>query len=177
MRIIDKFMFIIYSIVLILISIIMFILPFDVRGDFSIDSFIYMLENMRGNYLISLLGAILIVVIVFCLFSFFSNTSHKKKKGSYLVLDNDYGEVTIYDETVIGLVRNVTKEFEGISNINTKVTFKEGKINISLKGEAQNEISIPQISEQLQGRIKSNIEETTGASVNNIDVEITKVTV
>lgn len=178
MRLIDKFVFIIYSVVFLIISIIAFILPFDVRGDLSIDNIVNVIYNIRGNYLISLIGAIIIVVLVSYMLSFLSNTTNtKKKKGSYLILNNEFGEVTIYDETVIGLVNTVIKEFEGITKIVTKVTFKDGKINIILKGEAQNEISIPQISQELQEKIKNNIEESTGAIVNNVDVEIVKVTV
>ena len=117
---------------------------------------------------------ILFIIILSIIFSIFRNTS-RKKKGSFLVLNNESGEVTIHDETIIGLVRSIANEFEGIDNILTKVKFKDGKINIDLKGEAEKEISIPQISQQLQERIKTHIEDVTGAEVNNVDVEIVKV--
>lgn len=174
MRLLDKFVMIIYSIVFLIISIILFVLPFDIRGELSIDNVINMIDSIRGNYLVSIFGAIFFIIILSIIFSIFRNTS-RKKKGSFLVLNNEFGEVTIHDETIIGLVRSIANEFEGIDNILTKVKFKDGKINIDLKGEAEKEISIPQISQQLQERIKTHIEDVTGAEVNNVDVEIVKV--
>jgi uncharacterized alkaline shock family protein YloU len=105
----------------------------------------------------------------------FKNTS-RKNSNSFLILENEYGEIFIYEETIIGLIDNIAQKFTGIEKIKTRVKFIEGKINLSLKGEVSNEVNIPEISKSLQVQVKTHIEEATGADVNDIKIEILNVT-
>lgn len=175
MRILDKIVLFIVSIIMILASIVIMVIPFDIKGKLSIDNIMNFIYNLRGNFIISLIGLILLILTITFFISFIKSGKKKKKDKSYLVVSNDYGEVTIYEETVIGLINNVALGFEGITNIKTSVSFEEGKINIILAGQTVQEINIPQISEELQKSIKTEVESATGALVNKIDIEIINV--
>lgn len=173
----DKLMMVLYSLVVGIISVILMILPFDIRGILSIDRLIRHIDSIRGNYTYSLVGLIGLAISIGSLFFIFKfgKVEKKKKKDSILSIKNDFGDITIYDDTVIGLIKNISEEFAGIDKIKTKVSFKEEEIYIDIKGEAEEEISIPQISAELQEKVKEHIENATGATVNTVNIEITKV--
>lgn len=174
MKMLNKIALFIYSVLVIVASFIIMVLPLDIKGIIGINETVAIIRNMRGNYIYSLLGLIMLLVSMVILFYLFRSDG-KSGEGSYLVLRNEFGEIFIYQETVAGLVQNVAQKFSGIRNIRTKVVFVEGKISLSLKGEAGNEINIPEISMELQKKVKEHVENITGANVNDIRVEIVNV--
>lgn len=177
MKALDKLVMSLYSIIVGIISLVFIILPFDIRGLLSIDSIINHVDSIRGNYTYSLVGLAGLAISIGSLLFIFKirNVERKKRKDSIFSIKNDFGDITIYDDTVIGLVENVSGEFAGIDKIKTRVNFKDEEIYINIRGEAEEEISIPQISAELQEKVKKHIENATGAKVNTVNVEITKV--
>lgn len=175
MKIFNKLISLIYFFIIGAISLWITALPFELEDMFGIDSTIRIIKSIRGNYIYSLLGIVIFLLNLMYLVSMFKNTS-SKNSNSFLVLENEYGEIFIYEETIIGLIDNIAQKFIGIEKIKTRVKFIEGKINLSLKGEVSNEVNIPEISKSLQVQVKTHIEEATGADVNDIKIEILNVT-
>lgn len=175
MKIFDKLVLIIYSIVVAVASFFVLILPFDLTNFLGIDTILRFITNIKGNYLFALIGFIILSLSLIHLISLLKTKSNKEP-GSYLVLRNEHGEILIYEDTIVGLVDYVAGRFSGISNIKTKVKFFEGQVQLFLKGEASYEINIPQTSKDLQLKVKEHIENTTGSKVGQIKVEIINVT-
>lgn len=175
MKIFDRFVLIIYSIFVGALSFIIMILPFNIVDFLGVNTVIGFINNIKGNYIYSLTGLIFLILTIAYLISVFK-TNTSKGLGSYLIIRNEYGEILIYEETIIGLVDNVASKFTGISNVKTRVNFFEGQVRLSLKGEASNEINIPETSKDLQLRVKEHIENTTGSKVEEVKVEIVSVT-
>ena len=67
-------------------------------------------------------------------------------------------------------------KFSGIRNVKNAVDISEGNLSVRLKGEVSSEINIPQMSEELQKKVKEHIEECTGVPVNEVKIEISNVT-
>ena len=175
MKILNKTVLFLYSIFVIVISFIIMVLPLDIKNIIGIQETVSIIRTMKGNYIYTLIGAIFLALSLLHLLIQFRN-KEDISPGSFLVLRNEYGEILIYQDTIIGLVNNVAAKFTGINNIRTKVVFVEGKISLSLKGESNNEISIPETSMDLQMKVKEHIEHITGASVNDIKIEIVNTT-
>ncbi len=175
MKIFNKIISFIYFIIVGIVSLWVMVLPFKLVYAFDMDKITYLIETLRNNYIYSLLGIIVFLFNVLYLISIFKNDNMKGSK-SFLVLENEYGEIHIYEETIIGLIDSVSSKFVDINDIKAKVKFFEGQIDISLKGKASNDISIPETSKDLQIQVKEHIEKSTGASVRDIKVEITNVT-
>ncbi|MDR7870006.1 MAG: alkaline shock response membrane anchor protein AmaP [Tissierellaceae bacterium] len=174
MKILNKAVLFIYSIFVIAVSFVIMFLPLNIKSIIGIQETVRMIRYMEGNYIYTLIGAILLVLSITYLFYLFRN-KESISEGSFLVLRNDYGEILIYQDTIVGLVSNVAQKFTGIRNIKSKVTFVEGKINLSLKGESNNEINIPETSMDLQMKVKEHVENITGAQVSDIKIEIVNV--
>lgn len=175
MKILNKAVLFIYSIIIIVTSFIVMILPFDIRAIFGIEDLLSIIRYMKGNYTYTLVGAIFLLLSFGYLLYLFKD-KETISPGSYLVLRNEYGEVLIYQETIIGLVNYIATKFTGINNIRTKVIFVDGKVSLSLKGESSNETNIPETSMDLQMKVKEHIEHITGAQVNDVNVEIVNTT-
>lgn len=175
MKILNKIVLFIYAIFVIVTSFIVMVLPFDIGNILAIEETVGFIRYMRGNFVYTLIGGAILVFSLVHLLSLFRD-NETINEGAYLVLRNEFGEVLIYQDTIVGLVNNVAYKFTGIKNIKTKVSFFEGSINLGLKGESNNEVNIPQASIDLQKMVKEHIEDLTGAKVNDIRVEIINVT-
>ncbi len=174
MKIYDRLILAIYSICLAIISFIVIILPFDMSGVFTIEDGMGIVSSMRGNYWYSLGGLVFFIISIRFIFSGVT-MKHKDDEGSFLVMRNEFGEILIYEETIIGLVENAAKKFTGIRNIKTRVDLIDGLVNLSLHGDVSGEINIPELGYDLQKSVKEHIESITGAKTGEIKVEIAKV--
>lgn len=175
MKIFDRLILIIYSIIIAATALVFIVLPFNFPEILSIDLVLNFINNLRGNYIYSLFAAVILIFSIIYLISLFK-LNKRKSSGSYLALRNEYGEIVIYKETIIGLVDSIATKFSGINNIKTNVHFSEGQVHLFLKGQASNEVNIPEISKELQIKVKEHIENTTGSQVDQIKVEIVSVT-
>lgn len=175
MNIIDRILLVLYTICSAAISILLILIPFDNINFLSEDNIVYYLKTMENNYIYSVVGlAFFIVSIRFLILALRGNNI--REKDSYLIRHTDYGEVKISSQTIVGLVESVAKKFSGISNIRPGVKIEEGLLSIYIKGEVVPEINIPEVSVELQSKIKEHVESCTGAKVNDVKVQITSVT-
>ncbi len=174
MKIYDRLILAIYSICLAAISFVIIIIPFDINGIFTIDSGIEIVKSMEGNYWYSLVGLIFFLVSIRFLLSGINIKSNEKTQ-SFLVMRNEFGEILIYEDTIIGLVQNVASKFSGIKDIKTRVNLVDGQVNLTIRGEVTGEINIPDLGCDLQARIKEHIENITGAKTGDIKIEIGNV--
>lgn len=175
MKIFNKIVLFIYSLFVIAVSFIIMVLPFDTAAILGIEDTVSIIRYMKGNYTYTLLGAVFLLLSLGYLIYLFRN-KETVNPGSYLVLRNEYGEVLIYQDTIIGLVSNISAKFTGINNIRTKVIFVDGKISLSLKGESSSDINIPETSMDLQMKVKDHVENITGAQISDINIEIVNTT-
>lgn len=130
---------------------------------------------MKNNYIYSIIGlAFLLVSLRFLIWAI---RGTKRRDGeNYLIRHTDLGEVKISSQTIIGLVESVANKFSGIRSIRPGVKIEEGILSIYITGEVVPEVNIPEVSVELQSKVKEHVENCTGAKVNNIKVQITSVT-
>mgnify|MGYP000851225163 CR=1 FL=1 len=174
MNIFDRLILVICSLCLAILSIAFILFPFQVLDILSMDSINLVLENIKGNYIYSIIGlAFLLASIRFIFISL--KSSKEKSKITYIIQRTDYGEINISSETIIGLVMSVCDKFTGVKNIKTKVQILEGQLFIDLKGEVSPEINIPETTKELQNKVKEHVENCTGVNVSEIKVIISNV--
>lgn len=174
MKIVDRLILALYSLCIAILSLIVIIIPFNISGLINIRDSVNLVQSMKGNYFYSLISLIFLVVSLRFLLSGIMG-ARDKEEGSYLVMRSEYGEIVIYSHAIVGLVQNVVDSFSGIRNINTNVNLVSGQIEILMKGEVLPEINIPDITKELQIKVKEYLENTTGAKVGEIKVEINNV--
>lgn len=176
MKIVDRLILAIFSISIAILSLIIMILPFNFGGIINIRDGVNLVYAMKGNYMYSLIALIFFIVSLRFLLSGIMGNKESKQE-SFLIMQNEYGEVIIYAHTIVGLVDNIVAGFTGINNIDTKVDLSNGDIFLLMKGQISPEINIPEITKELQIKVKESLENTTGAKVGEIKVEINNVSV
>lgn len=174
MKILDRLIIALFSLCILVLSFSIIVIPFNIPGALSIGSIVRIVDNMYRNYYYTLAGILLFIASIRIIFSGFSRKDNKPV-GSYLATKNEYGEIIIYSNTIVGLVQNVVDKFNGMNNIKTNVNLSEGQVKIELIGDVLPEINIPEVTKELQSLVKTYVENATGAKVSEVKIKANNV--
>ncbi len=175
MKVIEKITLIIYSNIILILSIIACLLIF---GWLDID---IVQELVRSLLLYGTSSKVILgVSIVFILLSlrciFFDPTSKQELKDKQgILLANDNGKLMISKETIENLVEAVTKEFKVAKDVTSKVEIdKENNVNVFVNLVVGADTVIKDLSADLQAKIKSKVKETTDLEVKEVNINVKK---
>ena len=176
MKVIEKITLIIYSNIILILSIIACLLIF---GWLDID---IVQELVRSLLLYGTSSKVILgVSIVFILLSlrciFFDPTSKQELKDKQgILLANDNGKLMISKETIENLVEAVTKEFKVAKDVTSKVEIdKENNVNVFVNLVVGADTVIKDLSADLQAKIKLKVKETTDLEVKEVNITVKKV--
>lgn len=175
MKIIEKITLIVYSNIMLIISIIACLLIFR-----WID--IDIVQSLIRTLIISDTSSkiILGVSIVFILLSirciFFDPTSKQEIKDRQgVLLQNDNGKLMITKETIENLVEAVTKEYKMAKEATSRVELdKENKVNIFVNLVVRSDTVIKDLTVDLQNKVKQKVKETTDLDVKEVNITVKK---
>lgn len=175
MKILEKITLIVYSNIMLIISIIACLLIFR-----WID--IDIVQNLIRTLIISDTSSkiILGVSIVFILLSirciFFDPTSKQEIKDRQgILLQNDNGKLMITKETIENLVEAVTKEYKMAKEVTSRVELdKENKVNIFVNLVVGSDTVIKDLTVDLQNKVKQKVKETTDLDVKEVNITVKK---
>lgn len=175
MKIIEKITLILYSNIILIMSVILCLLVFG-----------WLDANVVANLAKALLigekssGIILGVSVVFILLSirciFFDPTSKQEQKDKQgVLLANDNGKLMISKETIENLVEAVTKQYKMAKDVSSKVELdKDNNVNIFVNLVVGSDTVIKDLSKDLQDKIKSKVKETTDLEVKQVNITVKK---
>ncbi len=175
MKFIEKVTLIIYSNIMLILSIIACLLIF---GWIDIE----VVQNLMKNLLLYGTSSkiILGVSIVFILLSirciFFDPTSKKELKDKQgVLLANKNGKLMISKETIENLVEAVTREYKTAKDVSSKVELdKENNVKIYVNLVVGSDTVIKDLSSDLQEKIKDKVKETTDLEVKEVNITVKK---
>lgn len=176
MSIFDRIILVISSICLAFISIVFIIFPFHQPDILSLNQANAILYSAKGNFWYTGVGVLLLLASIRFIVISVRRDGERRSRNAYIVQRTDHGEINISSETIVGLAQSVADKFMGVRNIKTNVKIFEDQLYIDLKGEVSPEINIPEVTEELQDKVKEHVESCTGINVNEIRVVITNVT-
>ncbi len=176
MKILEKITLIIYSYVILIISILACLLVF---GWVDID---LVGEIIKGAIVSSTWGKVILgVSVVFILLSikciFFDSTSREQiKERQGVLLENESGKLMISKETIENLVNSVAKGFESTEDVTTRVELdKDNNVKVYANLIVSSEAVIKDLSAKLQTSIKEKIKKATDLEVNEVNITVKKV--
>ncbi len=178
MKVLDKIILVIFSIMILIISIIMALLIFGVIN-FTTIATLYA-KILADSTVINITLAILAVCIILSIKAiFFGGSSNQEDgiKGEGILLENESGKLLISKDTIENLVNGVAKGFENTQSVMTKVmvdndnTLKVFVTLMVLPNTVINELSV-----NLQKRIKEVVKNVTDLDIKSIDIKIKNIT-
>lgn len=173
MKVVEKITLIVYSNIILIMSVIACLLIF---GWLDID----IIESLVKTLIVSETSSkiILGVSIIFILLSirciFFDPTSKQELKDKQgVLLANDNGRLMISKETIENLVEVVTKEYKMAKEVTSRVELdKENDVNIFINLVVGSDAVIRDLTVDLQNKIKNKVKETTDLDVKEVNITI-----
>lgn len=175
MKFIEKIALIIYSNIILILSVIACLLVF---GWLDID----IVQSLIKTLIISetsskvILGVSLVFILLSIRCIFFDPTSKQELKDKQgVLLANENGKLMISKETIENLVEVVTKEYKMSKDVTSKVQLdKDNGVNIFVNLVVSSDTIIKDLTVDLQNKIKNKVKETTDLDVKEVNITIKK---
>ena len=174
MKLIEKIILVIYSIIMLILSFVFCLLIFRLINIDIINNFIFQILNSSiFSTIIVIISVIFILMSIKCIF-FLSKKSDYYKDN--LLLKNEDGKLIITKVTIENLVNNVIKGFASAQEVNTKVKFnKENNIIVNVNLLIKEEANMKELSNNIQCKIKDTIKKTSDLNVQEINIKIKNI--
>lgn len=179
MKFLEKLSLVIFSIIVLVLSVILVLIGFNFveQSVFSILISKVMM-SAQGTYIMIGICIVLIMLAIKCLFFSDSTAFKRDKSEDGVLLQNEDGKLLITRSTLENLVNGVLYEYSEIENAETNVIIdKENNVIIDVTLNVAGGTVLKNLSAKLQNEIKERIRETTDLEVNAVDIEIHNVEV
>ena len=176
MKILEKITLIIYSNIILILSIILCLLIFN-----WLD--ISLVENIINSLIIGetsskiLLGLSVVFILLSIKCIFFDSTSKEEiKERQGVLLQNESGKLLISKETIENLVNSVALNFQNAEDVTTRVELdSENNVKVYVNLIVNEEAIIKELSSKLQQKIKEKIKTATDLDVKEVNITIKRV--
>lgn len=177
MRFLEKVSLVIFSLIILVLSVIICLLIFDFL---SVSTINVVLSNALNNETTSnvILGVAIVCILLAIKNIFFGGNSSKEDRNvsDGVLLQNDNGKLLISKETLENLVSGIAKGFEGTRNVTTKVILdKENNLSVQVTLFVEENAIIKDLSTKLQVRIKESIKATSDLDVKEVDIQVKNI--
>lgn len=136
----------------------------------------FLLENIIRSKSIYLLLLVIIEVAFFVLSLIFLFSGVKASKDKKAITKiTELGEVKISLQTIENIVYAASRRFNGIKDAKAVVRKKDNSVIIIVKIVVLQEVNIPVLSQDLQVKVKSAVEESSGVEVLDIVVLVDNI--
>ena len=176
MKILEKIALIIYSNIVLILSIILCLLIFgwlDIGLTGNIITGIIMGET--SSKIVLGISIVCILLSIKCIF-FDSSSKEQTKERQGILLENESGKLMISKETIENLVNSVALNFESAEDVTTKIELdKENNVKVFVNLVVNEEAVIKDLSANLQARIKEKVKAATDLEVKEVNIAVKKV--
>lgn len=178
MKILDKITLVLFSIIVLIISIVLILLLESVIGFSTITSLYNML--IANEVAVNVALGVSIVCMLLAIKSIFfggSKNSENRSRGDGVLLENEAGKLLISRETIENLVNGVAKGFENTQSVTTKVVVdSQNTLRVFVTLMVLPNTIINELSMNLQKSIKDVVKKATDLDIKSIDIRIKNIT-
>ncbi len=176
MKTLEKITLIIYSNIILILSIILCLLIFgwldmSLIGDISYK----LIVGETSSKILLGLGIVFILLSTKCIF-FDSTSKEELKERQGVLLENESGKLMISKETIENLVNSVALNFQSAEEVTTKVELdKENNVKVYVNLIISSDAIIKDLSANLQTKIKEKVKRATDLEVKEVNIAVKKV--
>ena len=176
MKIIDKFNLALFSMIVLVISIILSFLVFNwIELKIVTNAIEFLTTDSVASKVI--LGVSIVLIILALISIFFNSFSKEETKGKEgILLENDNGKLLVSRDTIESLTNAVVKSFETAQNVMTKVEVdSESHVKIYITLFVYPDAVIKELSNKLQMNVKDTIKKSLDLEVTEVNIRIKNI--
>lgn len=177
MKKIDYLILVIFSVIILVASIITILLSVGLLDVTFIGDFLEKaITGSKTCNIITISSAVLTILAAKGIF--FTNFGDKEKnsKDSGILLENGNGKLMISKATLENLVNSTAKEFESAEDIKTVIQFDENNnLSVLVNIVVTKDVIIKDLTLNLQNKIKEVIKKTSDLEVKEVNVKIRNI--
>lgn len=174
MKLIEKITLIIYSIIVLILSVGLCLIIFNWLDINSVTNLLNYMVSYKYIWI-----TVLVISIIFILLSLkciFFGTRKKDLYKDSILLKNEEGKLVITKSSIENLVNNTIRGFNSIQEFNTKVNFdKENNIFINIELLVKENVIIKELSDNMQTKIKQVVKKISDLDIKEVNIKIKNV--
>ena len=176
MKFLEKFTLIVYSFIILLLSVVLSLLIFNWIDFGIIAEMVKALITGDISSKITLgVSVVFILLSIKCIF-FDENSKEKEKETQGVLLRNENGQLMISKESIDNMVKNTVMGFEQIRQCNTKIDVNsENQLRITLFLVVNEGVVIKELASSLQRKIKEDVKRVSDLEVEEVNVKVTSL--
>ncbi len=130
------------------------------------------LRDTQGRWLIGLISSFYLVISGWLIYYAF----RRKYAGQAVLHETELGDVRISLEAIENLVRKVARQVQGVRDVKGHVHMTPSGIHVVLRTTITPDMSIPNVSSEVQASVKSYVRNVVGVEVAEISVHVDNIT-
>lgn len=173
MKFLERFTLVIYSLIILILSVILSLLIFNWMDFEVVTDMVEALITGSVSSKITLgVSVVFILLSIKCMF--FDETSKEAiKEAQGILLKNENGQLMISKETIDNMVKNAVTGFENVKQCNTKIEVNaENQLNITLFLVVNENVVIKELASNLQTKIKDDVKRVSDLDVQEVNVKV-----
>lgn len=176
MKILERIALILFSIIMLFVSIVSCLVIFNIMELKTIFNF---LEDIIENQTVTrvILGFAIVSILLAIKSLFFPSKIKKKQEiKTGVLLENKDGRLLISRDTIENLVNSVVKSFTDAVDVQTKVNLDaDNNITVFVSLLVKEKAIIKELSANIQNKIKETVKRSTDLDVNQININIKNI--
>ncbi len=164
MGVFDRIILTVYTFSLTFISVV--IIAMSLGYGAPIDYLQTNLQRANGRWVIGLLGAAFFFVSIRLLYYAF----RRRHPSQTVIHDTAMGEIRVSLDAVGNLLRRIGQQSVGVREVKPRVFNDEGGIAVELNLWVSPDVSVPEISDEIQNKVKKYVREVVGVDVTEISI-------
>lgn len=176
MKFLERFALVIYSYIIILLSVVLSLLVFNWIDFDVVTDMVHALVTGAVSSKITLgVSVVFILLSIKCIF-FDEKSKERVKETQGVLLKNENGQLMISRETIDNMVKNAVAGFENVKECNTKIDVNsENQLRITLFLVVNENVIIKELASNLQTKIKEEVKKVSDLDVQEVNVKVTSL--
>lgn len=176
MKTIEKIALVLFSTLMLVISVILCLAIFGwINVNLIGDIINVAITNTTTANILLVLSIVFILLSIRCIF-FDSNAKEKEEYKNGILLENSNGKLLITKETIENLVNGVVKGFDSAEDVTTKIELdKENNVKVFVNLTVRENAVIKELSTNLQNKIKDTIKKSSDLEVKEVNIKVKNI--
>ena len=166
----DRALLILYTICLAILSLVFALIALTGTNPFA--SLMALYSTTQQKIILLLVGAIFFVISIRLLVV---NLGSSKQKVQCIVHQGPVGQIMISSVALENMIMKVSQQVRGIREIKPKTICNAEGLQVFIQAKVSPDISIPQISDELQCRVRDYLLENAGVTVTDIRIVVENI--